>query len=129
EIGFDSEDGVEYFLRFDGFLWENNGITWTANGAFCLQAFPGNVNGIDELEPVSLTAFPNPSVGGSVSLSWPGIESVADVAVFDLTGRQVAGLTQVVRNEMVNLNLPQGTYVVKMRTETSSATTQLQVVR
>jgi len=41
----------------------------------------------------------------------------------------VAGLTQVVRNEMVNLNLPQGTYVVKMRTETSSATTQLQVVR
>ena len=73
--------------------------------------------------------FPNPSVGGSVSLSWPGMESVADVAVFDLTGRQVAGLTQVVRNEMVNLNLPQGTYVVKMRTETSSATTQLQVVR
>ena len=129
EIGFDSEAGVEYFLRFDGFLWENNGFTWTANGAFCLQAFPGNVNGIDELEPVSLTAFPNPSVGGSVSLSWPGMESVADVAVFDLTGRQVAGLTQVVRNEMVNLNLPQGTYVVKMRTETSSATTQLQVVR
>ena len=98
EIGFDSEDGVEYFLRFDGFLWENNGITWTANGAFCLQAFPGNVNGIDELEPVSLTAFPNPSVGGSVSLSWPGMESVADVAVFGIPhpefGEEVMAVVQ-----------------------------------
>ena len=129
EIGFDTEEGVEYFLRFDGFLWQNNGFTWTANGAFCLQAFPGNVNGIDDLEPVSLNVFPNPSVGGAVSLSWPGGESVADVAVFDLTGRQVAGLSQVVRNEMVDLNLPSGTFVVKMRTETSSATTQLQVIR
>ena len=116
-------------MRFDGFLWQNNGFTWTANGAFCLQAFPGNVNGIDVLEPVSLDVFPNPSVGGSVSLSWPGGESVADVAVFDLTGRQVAGLSQVVRNEMVDLNLPSGTFVVKMRTASSSATTQLQVIR
>ena len=129
EVGFDSEDGVEYYLRFDGFLWENNGFTWTANGAFCLQAFPGNVNGLSELEPVALDVFPNPSVGGNVSLSWPGSESVADVAVFDLTGRQVAGLRQVVRNDMVNLGLSAGTYVLKMRTETSSATTQLQVVR
>ena len=129
EVGFDSEDGVEYYLRFDGFLWENDGFTWTANGAFCLQAFPGNVNGMSELEPVALDVFPNPSVGGNVSLSWPGSESVADVAVFDMTGRQVAGLRQVVRNDMVNLDLSAGTYVLKMRTETSSATTQLQVVR
>ena len=129
EVGFDSEVGVEYYLRFDGFLWEDNGITWTANGAFCLQAFPGNVNGMEELEAVSLDVFPNPSVGGHVSLSWPGSESVADVAVFDLTGRQVAGLTQVVRNERVHLDLPFGTYIVKMRTETSSSTTQFQVVR
>ena len=100
EVGFDSEEGVEYYLRFDGFLWEYEGATWTANGAFCLEAFPGNVNGMNELEAVALDVFPNPSAGRHVSLSWPGSESVADVAVFDLTGRQVAGLRQVVRNDM-----------------------------
>ena len=84
---------------------------------------------VDELKQVTLDVFPNPSVGGNVSLSWPGSESVADVSVFDLTGRQVAGLRQVVRNDMVNLGLPAGTYVLKMRTAMSSSTTQLQVVR
>ena len=128
EIGFDSEDGVEYYLRFDGFLWDYNGATWTANGAFCLQAFPGNVNGVNDLEHVELDVFPNPSVGGSVSLSWPGIESVADVAVFDLTGRQVSGLTQVIKNEFISLDLPTGTYVIKMKTATSSASTKLQII-
>ena len=73
--------------------------------------------------------FPTHPWAGMCPCLWPGSESVADVSVFDLTGRQVAGLRQVVRNDMVNLGLSAGTYVLKMRTETSSATTQLQVVR
>ena len=129
EVGFDSEEGVEYFLRFDGFLWDYNGATWTANGAFCLEAFPGHVNGMTELNTVELDVFPNPSAGDQVALSWPGVEPFADVAVFDLTGRQVAGMTQVSRNESVNMDLPPGTYLIKMQTETSTASTQLQVVR
>ena len=87
-----------------GFTGKTTAMTWTAKGRFAF-CNPGNVNGIEELKPISLDVFPNPSVGGHVSLSWPGSESVADVAVFDLTGRQVAGLTQVVRNERVHLDL------------------------
>ena len=116
-------------MRFDGFLWDYNGETWTANGAFCLEAFPGNVNGMTELNTVELDVFPNPSAGDQVSLSWPGVEPFADVAVFDLTGRQVAGMTQVSRNESINMDLPPGTYLIKMQTETSTASTQLQVIR
>ena len=130
EIGFDSEEGVQYYLRHDGYHYTVGTNEWSAEGTFCLSATRSSTTiGIDELKPVALDIFPNPSVGGTVSLSWPGSESVADVAVFDLTGRQVAGIRRVVRNETLNLDLPTGTYMVKMRTETSSATTQLQVVR
>ena len=70
-----------------------------------------------ELNTVELDVFPNPSAGDQVALSWPGVEPFADVAVFDLTGRQVAGMTQVSRNESVNMDLPPGTYLIKMQTE------------
>ena len=130
EIGFDSEEGVQYYLRHDGYHYNVGVNEWSAEGTFCLSATRSStLIGIDELKQVALDVFPNPSVGGNVSLSWPGSESVADVSVFDLTGRQVAGLRQVVRNDMVNLGLPAGTYVLKMRTAMSSSTTQLQVVR
>lgn len=130
EIGFDSEEGVQYYLRHDGYHWTAGNNEWSAEGTFCFSATRSSTTiGIDELKPMALDIFPNPSVGGNVSLSWPGSESVATVAVFDLTGRQVARLRQVVRNQTLNLDLPAGTYMVKMRTETSSATTQLQVVR
>ena len=44
------------------------------------------------------------------------------MVVFDLTGRQVAGIRRAVRNEALNYSLPTGTYMV-VRTATSSATT------
>ena len=48
EIGVDTEDDVDYLLRLDGYHWTNQGYEWTANGGFCIQATPGNVNVISD---------------------------------------------------------------------------------
>lgn len=129
EVGFDSEEGEEYFLRFDGFHWTNNGAEWTADGAFCLQAFDGNVNAVESLEVVAMDAFPNPTSNGRITLSWPGSDAVADIAVFDIKGRRIIGLRQVVRESTLDLDLPAGSYVLKMRSASTTSSTTIQVIR
>ena len=50
QVGFDSEEGEQYYLRFDGYHWINSGNEWSAEGVFCLRADMGNVNTTEEHE-------------------------------------------------------------------------------
>jgi hypothetical protein len=94
-----------------------------------LQAFEGNVNVVESLEVVAMEAFPNPMSNGRLTLSWPGADAVADVAVFDIKGRQIMGLRQVVRETTLDLDLPAGSYVLKMRSASTTSSTTIQVIR
>ena len=87
------------------------------------------MNVVESLEVVAMEAFPNPTSNGRLTLSWPGADAVADVAVFDITGRQVMGLRQVVRETTLDLDLPAGSYVLKMRSASTTSSTTIQVIR
>ncbi|MBK12705.1 MAG: hypothetical protein CL849_04165 [Crocinitomicaceae bacterium] len=128
-VGVDTEEGETYHLRVDGFHWEFLGLEWTASGAFCLQAYPGNLNGIPVLEKLELDVFPNPSSDGAVRLQWSGEESLADVGVFDISGRQVGMIMNVTRGEEIHLDVPNGTYVLSLKTDAGHSTVQVQIIR
>ena len=127
EVGFDSEEGETYFLRMDGFHWNFNGFEWVAGGSFCLQAFPGNVNSVPLREDLSLEAFPNPSTDGRLRLNWGGEDVRGDVGVFDVTGRQLGLILNVIRGEEITLDVPTGAYVLRVKTESGTASVQVQV--
>ena len=127
EVGFDSEEGETYFLRMDGFHWNFNDFEWVAGGSFCLQAFPGNVNSVPLREDLSLEAFPNPSTDGRLRLNWGGEDVRGDVGVFDVTGRQLGLILNVIQGEEITLDVPTGAYVLRVKTESGTASVQVQV--
>lgn len=129
QVGFDTEEGTEYFLRYDGFHWQNDFYDWSAEGAFCLRADLGNVNGLSENESVFITdVYPNPAQG-AVTFSWSGSDNTADVTVVDATGKTVVSLSNVTRNQQQDLNLPVGHYIVQIITNDTSGTSRLQIVK
>ena len=121
--------GETYYLRYDGFHWAFNGMEWTANGAFCLKAYAGNINVVDVLESLDLQVFPNPTCDGRVRLNWDGAEPRADVGVFDAHGRQVDMILRATRGQDIQLDLPSGHYVLGIRTDTGTASVQVQIQR
>ncbi len=129
QVGFDTEEGTEYFLRYDGFHWQNDFYDWSAEGAFCLRANLGNVNGLSEDESAFITdVYPNPAQG-AVTFSWSGSDNTADVTVVDATGKTVVSLSNVTRNQQQDLNLPVGHYIVQIITNDTSGTSRLQIVK
>lgn len=129
QVGFDTEEGTEYFLRYDGFHWQNDFYDWSAEGAFCLRADLGNVNGLSEDESAFITdVYPNPAQG-AVTFSWSGSDNTADVTVVDATGKTVVSLSNVTRNQPQDLNLPVGHYIVQIITNDTSGTSRLQIVK
>jgi hypothetical protein len=129
QVGFDTEEGAEYFLRYDGFHYDNGTYDWSSDGAFCLRADQGNVNGIAENAAAFVTdVYPNPA-RGAVTISWSGMRNTADVTIVDMTGKTVASLSNVVRNGQHDLNLAVGHYIVNIITDETSATSRLQIVK
>lgn len=129
QVGFDTEEGTEYFLRYDGFHWQNDFYDWSAEGAFCLRADLGNVNGLSEDASAFITdVYPNPAQG-AVTFSWSGSDNLADVTVVDATGKTVVSLSNVTRNQQQDLNLPVGHYVVQIITNDTSGNSRLQIVK
>ncbi|MBL6865912.1 MAG: T9SS type A sorting domain-containing protein [Flavobacteriales bacterium] len=129
QVGLDSEDGTEYFLRFDGFHWDIGLYDWSAEGSFCLRADLGNVNGLAEDEAAFITdVYPNPAQG-AVTFSWSGSDNTADITVVDATGKTVISLPNVTRNQQQDLNLPVGHYIVQITTNDTSGTSRLQIVK
>ncbi|HAD22275.1 MAG TPA: hypothetical protein DCF87_09225 [Opitutae bacterium] len=127
QVGFDSEEGTEYYLRFDGFHWDNDFYDWSAEGSFCLRADLGNINGISESDAALVTdVYPNPSEG-TVTFSWSGNDSTADIYIVDVTGKTIASLLNVTRNEQHNLDVSPGHYIVQIITNTTSGTSRLQI--
>ena len=129
EVGFDTEVGAEYFLRYDGFHWDNGFYDWSAEGAFCLRANLGNMSGLSENDGAFIAdVYPNPAQG-AVTFSWSGNDNVADISVVDMTGKTVSTLSQVTRNQQHNLNLPVGHYIVQIITSETAGTSRLQIVK
>lgn len=130
QIGFDSEEGETYYLRFDGYHWENQGYEWKASGAFCLRADLGNINGMEEADLTDLVidAYPNPAAN-TLTLSWSGADFTADVQVFDMTGKQVASWPNVQRGSQQQFDLPNGFYTLQINTDDTAGVTRLQVLR
>ena len=129
EVGFDTEEGAEYFLRYDGFHWDNGSYDWSAEGAFCLRANLGNVSGVSEHDGAFVTdVYPNPAQS-AVTFSWSGNDHVADISIVDMTGKTVNTLSQVTRNQQHSLNLPVGHYIVQIITSETAGTSRLQIVK
>ncbi|MFZ8836009.1 MAG: T9SS type A sorting domain-containing protein [Flavobacteriales bacterium] len=129
QIGFDSEEGEDYYLRFDGYHWEYLQYDWSAEGAFCLRADLGNVNGIqDWSETLIVDVFPNPA-REAVTISWSGDDMIADVVVRDISGKEVLYLNHIVRNSLHQLDLPNGQYTLQVLTSEHSTVKRLQILR
>ena len=127
EIGFDSEEGVEYFLRHDGYHYSNQLNEWSAEGTFCLTSTLSNTTiGISEVDAPVFSVFPNPTAEG-VTITWTGDDNLADVTAFDLAGKEVAFYSNVQRGQNQDLGLPSGIYSLRVTTETTSGIIRLQV--
>ncbi|MBT7651867.1 MAG: T9SS type A sorting domain-containing protein, partial [Flavobacteriales bacterium] len=116
EIGLDTQDGVTYYVRFDGFHWTNYPYEWTAEGAFCLQASVGNINSITSITPLDVHFYPNPCYG-DITLTWDGGDDVADVVAFDQLGKKVGVFLNIRKGQSINLNVSSGMYILNIRSD------------
>ena len=126
-VGIDTEEGVEYFVRLDGFHWNNGLYDWSAEGTFCLTAEQSNnpIN-VGELVQSEFEAFPNPTAGG-VTITWSDAATHADVTAFDVTGKAVGFYPNVQRGQQHDLGLPVGMYTLQIATKNTSGVVRVQV--
>ena len=127
EIGLDTQEGVTYYVRLDGFHWTYNGTEWTAEGAFCLNAFAGNVNGISNAKPLDVNSYPNPCYG-DITLTWEGGDNVADIVVFDQLGKKAGVFLNVTKGQRINLNVSSGIYILNIRSDNHTGSVTVDVL-
>lgn len=116
EVGVDTEDGVDYFIRMDGFHWTNAGFEWVANGGFCMQAVAGNINLVQENKLLEVSFYPNPSLG-EITLDWAGENNNANVVAFDQSGKKVGIFLNVTKGQKISLNVAPGVYVLNIKSD------------
>jgi len=126
-IGLDTEDGTTYYVRMDGFHWTASGYEWTAEGAFCLQASVGNINGISDIQALDVNFYPNPCYG-DITLAWEGGDQVADVVVFDQLGKRVGVFLKVSKGQRINLNVSAGMYILNIRSDNHTGSVTVDVL-
>ena len=126
-IGLDTEDGVTYYVRMDGYHWTNNGAEWTAEGAFCLEASVGNVNGISNIQPLDVNFHPNPCYG-DITVTWEGGDQVADIVAFDQLGKRVGVFLNVSKGQEINLNVSAGMYVLNIISDNHTGSVTVDVL-
>jgi thiol-disulfide isomerase/thioredoxin len=80
--------------------------------------------GVTENQNVEFTVVPSISNGQNISLVMEN-QVAKTIQVFDLTGREVYSLNVNANNMAFSLNVSSGTYLVKVTTETSSATKKI----
>lgn len=127
EIGLDTQEGVTYYVRLDGFHWTNNGMEWMAQGAFCLNAFAGNINGISDIQALDVNFYPNPCFG-DITLSWEGGDQLADVVVFDQLGKKAGVFLNVSKGQRINLNVSSGLYILNIRSDNHTGSVSVEVL-
>ena len=64
-----------------------------------------------------------------VTVSWSGTESMADVRVFNMTGKEVAFWPMVRRGAQHALDLPSGFYTLQIETAEARTTKRLQILK
>jgi hypothetical protein len=84
-------------------------------GSDSIMAHVLNV-GLQELEELNLTIFPNPSWTSMITLSGD-IQAIESIEVYDLSGKKVAVNTGRNSNAII-LDLPEksGTYIIRLKT-------------
>ena len=127
EIGLDTQEGVTYYVRLDGFHWTNNGMEWMAQGAFCLDAIAGNTNGISNIQALEVNFFPNPCYG-DITLTWEGGDQVADVVAFDQLGKKAGVFLNVNKGQQINLNVSSGLYILNIRSDNHTGSVSVEVL-
>ena len=89
----------------------------------------GNVNTTDEhVNKLVLDVYPNPAMD-RVTASWSGSESMADVRVFNMAGKEVAFWPMVRRGAQHTLDLPSGFYTIQIETADARTTKRLQILK
>jgi hypothetical protein len=127
EVGLDTQDGVTYYVRLDGYHWTNYPYEWTANGSFCLQAVVGNINSIASIAPLDVKFYPNPC-HGDITLTWEGGDDVADVVAFDQLGKKVGVFLNVSQGQIINLNVSSGMYILNIRSDNHKGSVTVDVL-
>lgn len=89
---------------------------------FCLTAPVG----MDELSDGQILLYPNPS-SGDVNIKGLGISDLVDVSVHDAAGKLVylSAKMDISNGANMNLNLPNGVYLVKLRSKQGSVVKRL----
>ncbi|MFN8361675.1 MAG: T9SS type A sorting domain-containing protein [Candidatus Kapaibacterium sp.] len=108
------------------------GVFVAGNGtAFTKPTEPVTGLGVD-----GLTAFPNPSNGGTVTVQFNvPVDAMVRIALYDALGRKVTDLKEgslnvgVYNTEFDVNNLPSGTYTVRMEYDYSVKTVQVHVIK
>ena len=83
-----------------------------------------SILGVTDTQNVEFTVVPSISNGQNISLVMES-QVAKTIQVFDLTGREVHSLNVNANNMAFRLNVSSGTYLVKVTTETSSATKKI----
>ena len=107
---------------------------WPINNVGTFEAtFPNGVDpevmectilGVTDIQNVEFAIVPSVSNGQNISLVMEN-QIAKTIQVFDLTGREVYSQNVNANNMAFSLNVSSGTYLVKVNTETSSATKKI----
>jgi hypothetical protein len=120
--------------------WVFYGLSYDASGEICavsadsvtvtfLPASDCGGTGIEEELSLGLEVYPNPS-NGSFVVEMDGDNSITNIRVMDMTGREVYNQSAVVGmnyKAVLDLNVVQGTYLMSVITNNVVVTKKLQV--
>jgi hypothetical protein len=120
--------------------WVFYGLSYDASGEICavsadsvtvtfLPASDCGGTGIEEELSLGLEVYPNPS-NGSFVVEMDGDNSITNIRVMDMTGREVYNQSAVVGmnyKALLDLNVVQGTYLMSVITNNVVVTKKLQV--
>ncbi len=99
----------------------------TGTGDFLIDSIVfSNVSlGISEIDSTSFSMYPNPATDIlHINMS----ETIATIAVFDITGKQVLKVTDITNNQIDISKLNNGIYLVKVEDNNSNYSTQKLVI-
>ena len=82
--------------------------------------------GIDDLEEISFSIYPNPSNGSSFSINLVN-EAEANVTILNLLGKKIYTTPISLGNNEISTDLAQGTYFVQIKTNTGLSVRKLLV--
>lgn len=122
-VSYDFEDMLTNKIRFVGLGYSNQTGLWNSYTEFELYGALNNPTSIDQ-PSLQLSLYPNPSQGSFYIKN----STQASVDIFTLAGQQLFSQQNINEHTLINTNIGEGIYLVKIDNENTSSVERLAII-